>query len=225
VWNLVTPEDTIMKSRSSRILVLSGALTALVFIGGCNEKPSLNIEQPVAELEIDRPPTAKTLYRMGRMLAAQDKAREADAVFMACIDRFPDFIPAYIEAANLHMSRRDFDRAARILEHGLARVPSSAMLHNDLGMTRFLTDDYEGALVEFSAAVELAPGDGRFLANKAMVLAILGRYDESLESYLSVVDAGAAHHNVGVIARARQDEGRATLEFARAKELGFTAQP
>ena len=90
-------------------------------------------------------------------------------------------------------------------------------------MLWLLADNYGRALTEFTTAVAQAPVDGRFLANKALALAMTGRYEEALDAYMQVVEAGAAHFNIGVVATARNDPARASYEFDRARSLGYVA--
>ena len=95
------------------------------------------------------------------------------------------------------------------------------MVHNNLGMLWLLADDYEQALAEFSTAVDQEPADGRFLSNSALALAMTGRYEEALDAYMLVVEPGAAHFNIGIVAAARDDQERAAHEFDRARALGY----
>lgn len=217
-----------MKSESIGTYLLWGlALAGLMSLGACeSSRRAPRFDAPIPEsaaIDLDRPPTANTLYRMGKMLAAQRGDRAAEVVFSTCIARYPTFIPAYVELADLCAGRRDYSRAIGILEQALERVPESAVVHNNLGMLWLLADDYEQALAEFSAAVEQEPADGRFLANKALALAMTARYEEALDAYMQVVEAGAAHFNVGTVAAARNDQRRAAYEFARARSLGYVS--
>ena len=215
-----------MKSESIGTYLLWGlALVGVMSLGACqSSRWAPRFETPIpetAEIDLDRPPTANTLYRMGKMLAAQNGHRAAEAVFSTRIVRYPTFIPAYVEVADLRAGRRDYNGAIDILEQALERVPQSAVIHNNLGMLWLLADDYEQALGEFATAVEQSPADGRFLANNALALAMTGRYEEALDAYMQVVEAGAAHFNVGIVAAARDDQKRAAHEFDRARSLGY----
>ena len=217
-----------MKSDSIRKNVLWGlALVGTISLGACEDSRRVpRFEAPIpdtASIDLDRPPTANTLYQMGKMLAAQNENRAAGAVFTTCIARYPEFIPAYVELADLRAGLRDYDGAIELLEQALDRVPQNAVIHNNLGMLWLLAHNYQRALGEFATAVEHSPVDGRFLANKALALAMTGKYEEALDAYMQVVEAGAAHFNVGLVATARNDAARASYEFQRAKSLGYVS--
>ena len=217
-----------MKHESIRKYLLWGlALVGVMALGACKSaRPAPRFESPIsetAEIDLDRPPTANTLFRMGKMLAAQNGDRAAAAVFSTCIARYPKFIPAYVELADLRAGQRDYMGAVAVLEQALEHLPQSAVVHNNLGMLWLLADDYEQALAKFSTAVEQAPVDGRFLANRALALAMPGRYEEALDAYMRVVEAGAAHFNVGIVAAAHDDQDRAAYEFDRARSLGYVS--
>jgi tetratricopeptide (TPR) repeat protein len=168
----------------------------------------------------DRPPTPHTIFRLARLLAAQGKDQAAESALTNCLDRYPDFSPAYEELANLYVRHRKIEDAARVLQSGLHISPNDPVLRNDLGMCWLMLERYQLALEQFQIAAQASPDDARYAANVALALGSLGRYDEAIEHYRAIVPIGQGHYNVGVIARAHGDEERAKQEFEFAAYYG-----
>lgn len=169
----------------------------------------------------DRKPTAKTLYRMARLLIVQDKDEQAAFVLTRLMSEYPTFIPAYIELAEVHMRQRRVDEAMDVLASGLVVAPGHAPLMNNLGMCAMIKSDYHAALDHFTRASATEPDDARYRANMAAALGMLGRYDESLAIYEMIVTRGKAHYNVAVLAEARNDTERARQAHFDARRYGY----
>jgi Flp pilus assembly protein TadD len=173
---------------------------------------------------MNRPPTASTLYRLGKLLVAQERAAEAESAFLSCVSRYPDYVPAYAALADLYVRHHRLDRAESVLRNGLEVAPSDAVLLNDLGMCYLMDNNVVEALDQFTSAVAHQPDDPRIRANRALAMGLLGRDDEALHQYERNGDRGVAHFNVALICEARGDHERAAEEFARARALGVKDQ-
>lgn len=167
----------------------------------------------------DRAPTVRTLHSMARVLAAQGRDGQCEIVLNKLISEHPDFMPAYVELAELLMrTDRNYD-AVTVLSAAAAENPNDAVVRNDLGMALLLGGDAAGALEHFTAASELVPNDARSKANRAASLGLMGSYDESLEAYLDIVPPADAHFNLAVLAESNGDTVRAAREFATAEAI------
>lgn len=162
----------------------------------------------------DRAPNVRTLHTMSRVLASQGRDGQCEIVLNKLIREHPDFMPAYVELAELLMrDGRKYD-ATTVLSAAVQRKPGDPVIQNDLGMTLLLGGDHEGALKHFTIATELTPTDARSRANRATALGLLDRYDEALEEYLEIVPPADAHYNLGILAESNGDGVRAAREFA-----------
>jgi tetratricopeptide (TPR) repeat protein len=211
--------------RTGAALCLMGGVVGLA---GCqNNGPKSSAPRYSTTSELDeafekganRPPTAETMFRMGRIYAAQGKDDEAYAVYRNTIARFPHFLPAYSELAQLQVRQRKVGGAIVTLQDGLKYGPKDAVLHNDLGMCHVMNGDYEKAADSFASAVANQPDDARYKANQAMAMGMAGRYDESLNKYQEVLPPAEAHYNLAVVCEARNDMDRANEEYAKALAL------
>jgi tetratricopeptide (TPR) repeat protein len=167
----------------------------------------------------NRPATAHTLYALSQVLATQGRDDQCANVLGQCIKKYPKFLPAYVSLAELHLRNNRPPQAMQTLLAGLKIAPKDPRLINNLGMCFLLKHDPAAALPLFTRAVGLAPTEGRYRANMATALGLLGRYDESLALYQQVVSEGDAHYNVALLCRATGEQERAGREFARAAEL------
>ena len=212
-----------------RVGAALGLLGGVMLLGGCQNDASNSATKAnySAQSDLDeafekganRPPTAETLFRMGRIFAGQGKDDEAYAVFRNTIARYPKFLPAYSELAHLQVRQRKVGGAILTLQDGLKHGSKDAVLHNDLGMCYVMSGDYEKAIASFADAAAHQPDDARYKANQAMALGMAGQYDESLSVYQEVLPLAEAHYNLAVVCEARNDMDRANEEYAKALAL------
>ena len=194
------------------------ALLGLALAGCMNVTPPSGKSEDF-EHSSDRPPSARTLYSMARVMVAQGQDDQAKFVLARVLHVHPDFVPAYCAMAELQMRARHVDEAMETLSDGLKIAPQDAILHNDVGMCRVMKKDYGVALKEFTSATALAPADSRYRGNMAMALGMLGRYEESVELYKQIMPESDAHFNLAVICEARDDTAKAGEEYKQAKVL------
>lgn len=211
------------------------ALIAAVFIvaltAGCDTAPKSRVSYTNSSPDDDafarganRPPTAETLYRMSRLLEAQGKDDQAYAALLNTIDRYPDYVPAYVGLASLQVRQRKVGPATTTLEQALAIAPNDPVVLNDMGMVWMLRGDNEKALGYFTQAAQQMPDDSRYHANMALATGMMGNYDEAYDMYLKTMRTARAHYNLSIIAEARNDMERANEEFAKARALDSTIE-
>jgi len=189
------------------LLVSASGILCMFLLGGCRSR---NAESSLAnkdELDAafqagaDRPPTARTLHSLARILAAQRRDQECAAVLGRIIHEYPEFLPAYADLAELEIRNDRISRAIQVLLSGLRKQPTDAVLLNNLGMCYFFQRDYSKALLMFTRAVASMPEDARYRANMAMVLGMMGRYEESLSLYRQVLPEEDARENLTIVSR------------------------
>ena len=226
-----------MKIRATHgwVLVLGMAMAALTLVGCATSAADRQAKaaqaaedairaQDAFEQATDRAPSANTLYALARVLSAQHRDAESQAILAKVIREHPDYMAAYIDLAELQMRARKVDGAIATLDAGLKVAPQHGVLLNDLGMCNLVKGRYEEALAYFTRAAGNNPDDCRYRANMATALGMQGRYDEALNLYYQIESAADAHYNVGVLAEARKDQDRASQEFDAAKALELAAQ-
>ncbi len=127
----------------------------------------------------DRP---ESRVALGSFKAATGDPVAAQGLFMQAIQLDPDFVPAYVNGADLLRTLGRDQEAADLLQQGLQRVPMSATLHHALGLARVRLQQQELALGSLRRAVELDPETSRYAYVHAVALHSSGAVDESIRS-------------------------------------------
>lgn len=151
----------------------------------------------------DRPATPKTMYAYARILFAQGQDANCDILLSKLIAEHPRFKPAYILQAQARMRMRHFDDAIASLYSALRWAPKDHVILNDLGICFLMKSDAHNALSGFTAAAARQPANGRYRANMAIALALMGRDEESMSLYAMVLPPTDAQHNLSVVSSAR----------------------
>ncbi len=125
----------------------------------------------------DRP---ESRVALGGFRAALGQADAARAQFTAAIQLDPDFVPAYVNAADVLRTQGRDQESAEVLQQGLQRVPMSATLHHALGLARIRLQQPELAMGSLRRAVELDPAVARYSYVYAVALHSAGQVDESI---------------------------------------------
>ncbi|USN98240.1 MAG: tetratricopeptide repeat protein [Phycisphaeraceae bacterium] len=161
----------------------------------------------------NRPPTPRTLHMMARLLNENGRSDQAEYVLLKIIEQNPNYLPGYVDLADLQIRQQRFTEAVETLgiAHGIA--PNDAVIANNLGVLQLRDRNFEQASEAFHAAVMADGGEARYRANYALSLGMEGRYREAFEAYTSVVNTSEAYWNVGVIAEARKDKTQAASFF------------
>jgi Flp pilus assembly protein TadD len=163
-----------------------------------------------SEVPRDRPPTAKTLYSMAQILAVQGKDAQCEFALRRCVQDYPQFTPAYNSLAELQMRQGRIHEAVETLSAALKIRARDPVLLNNLGMCLLLRKEYEPALARFTDAAGLVPENGKYRANMATALGLLGRQEESLALLEQVLPRDKARHNADVLREAYDNQARRT---------------
>jgi Flp pilus assembly protein TadD len=168
----------------------------------------------------DRPPTAETLHALARLCAADGQDNRCEQVLRQILTKYPTFMPAYVDLAELQVRQRRLDDALGTLEAASKISAHDPVVLNDQGMCRLIKGEYDKAFEAFSKASALQPNNSRYRGNMALALGMLGRYDESFSLYEQVLSPADAHANLAVLCAARHDQKRADQERLAAATAG-----
>jgi predicted CXXCH cytochrome family protein len=129
------------------------------------------------QFNADRP---ESHVALGGFRAALGQVDAAHAQFTAAIQLDPEFVPAYVNAADVLRAQGRDQQSADTLQQGLQHVPMSATLHHALGLARIRLQQTELALGSLRRAVELDPATARYSYVFAVALHSTGQADESI---------------------------------------------
>jgi len=160
---------------------------------------------------------------MGNALAAQDRPEEAVAAFRRALALQPGSVVAHNNLGNVQRSMGLWDEAEASFRKAIALQPGFAGAFVNLGNLYRDKDDLQAAESCYRRAVTLAPRETAAHCGLGLTLWQLGRHDEALASYRTVLDADPDHAetlvNLGI---ARGEEGalaEAEALHARASAL------
>jgi Flp pilus assembly protein TadD len=99
---------------------------------------------------------------LGSFHAARGEFALAEAAYRTAIGLDADWIPVYVNLADLlRQMQRDPD-AEQVLRAGLARHPDAAALHHSLGLLQVREKNMKAALASLKQAARLAPDDSHY---------------------------------------------------------------
>ncbi len=137
--------------------------------------------------------------------------RRADTLFTRALELDPDYARAHAGLAvtrNMSVFRRwqaageGYARAEAAALRALELDPSLAVAHSALGRIEEGRWNFAAADRHFMRAIELSPGTETWYRHRALLLAILGRHDESIALARRAVEidplATGAHRQLGV---------------------------
>jgi predicted CXXCH cytochrome family protein len=125
-----------------------------------------NAERPESQLDL------------GALHEALGEREPARACYERAIHVAPDFVPAYVNLADLHRAAGREDESERALESGLAIDPDQPDLLHALGLLRVRQQRLPDALAPLARA---APARSRYAYVYAVALDAAGRGDEAIE--------------------------------------------
>lgn len=193
----------------SRLVLLLAGVLCLFFMAGCTQSvtssSSMNSTADNSDLEFqmnsDAKPTAKTLYAIAEILAAQGKDSECEFVLRQVLREYPEFSPAYNSLAELFMRNARTKEAIEIILEGIRIHPTDPVLLNNAGMCWIVRRKYDKALDMFTQAAGLMPENVRYRANMAVALGLMGREEESLALFKQILPEDQAKHNLNILCR------------------------
>lgn len=202
----------LLASPGRRILV--GSICVVLLYGcsgaerssGVSDGSGPDQSQAQSRVRRDQPPSAKTLYSMADILAAQGKDTECEFVLRRCIGEHPRFTPAYNGLAELQMRQGRVNEAIDVLSEAIRVRPQDPVLLNNLGMCFLVRKQYGKALELFITAAGLVPESPKYRANMATTLGLLGRHEESLALLQQVLPEDEARSNAEILHKAWEKE-------------------
>jgi tetratricopeptide (TPR) repeat protein len=145
----------------------------------------------------------KAHYKLGRVLERRGNPQEALREYTLAIQSGPRFIDGYRSLGRLYADLGYLDQSARVLQSGLEVViqgtEDEAQLHHLLGTVHQERRDYDGAIQQFRAALDIVPSmrDSQFALG--WTYALQNNRDEArrhLKQYIDSAGADAPRHYV-----------------------------
>ncbi|MEE2679424.1 MAG: tetratricopeptide repeat protein [Myxococcota bacterium] len=157
---------------------------------------------------------------LGVLEAARGNAAESAAAYARAMELEPDFIPAYVNLADLHRSTGRDDLGEQVLERALARAPAEPDALHAMGLLRVRQGRRGEALALLRQASAAAPDRTRYALVYAVALHGAGRTGEALAWLEAVRGRRPADRDVLYsLATIARDAGRPGVALRHARGL------
>jgi tetratricopeptide (TPR) repeat protein len=128
---------------------------------------SFNADDPSAQVNL------------GNFYTAQAQAKLAEQAYRQALDLDPNWVPAYVNLADLYRQTGDDPEAEKLLQLGITRVPQAADLYHSLGLVQVRLKNRQAAMRSLQRAAELAPNEPRYSYVYAVALQDTGKTAEA----------------------------------------------
>ena len=117
---------------------------------------------------------------LGNFRAARGDFAAAERDYRDAIALDPDWVPSYVNLADLLRALGRDAEGKTVLGDGISRAPGEAALHHSLGLLEVRAHDMPRALEALRRAAELAPGEPRYAYVYSVALHDAGRAAEAI---------------------------------------------
>ena len=142
-----------------------------------------------------------------RLTANENIYQEAVELYNKAIELDPTFAPAYNSRALLNTFHQKFDLAiqdfSKVLEYSQGDVEAQFNALSDRGTAKLYAKDYEGAIEDYKASLEIRPEHLGVLSNLSGVYLEMKQYDKAEEVLLKLRESspsdGSILNNLGML--------------------------
>jgi len=163
-------------------------------------------------------------YQIGRLLAAQGKAEEAQSALLRAVALRPDFVEAWIGLGKVSLAQKRFDVALNRFERAKEVSPGNFWAYYHMGKALTALDRNGEAILNLRQAIALGPRtfvEARLALGEALVLE--GKTEQAANEFSQVIrlkpDLAVAHFNLGLALLKLGQTERATAEFQEVLHL------
>lgn len=203
------PADQLRKDRLDK---LNGVLEEYI------QTQLFNAERPESQINL------------GTLYFEQGKAVAAEQAYRNALELQPQFIPAYVQLAQMLAGQGRQKEAMAIYQAGLAAVPDldSAPLYHALGLSQVRQKEMESALASLARAAELDAMNQRYQYVYAVALQSAGELDQAIAVLERVLARSPGEVDIlyALVTFNRDAERReAALEYAMKLQLLLPENP
>jgi len=170
------------KTRSVRIQ--AARLLVSVPAGNLPEEQKKILEKAMdeyVEVQLFNAERPESQVNLGGFYNDLGRIEEAEKSYHKAIELQDQFVPAYVNLAQLLSEQKKEDDAIKLLTEGLKKVPDNASLHHALGLALVRQKDLPSALEQLSQAAKLAPDNIRYNYVYAVALQSAGKLKQAIE--------------------------------------------
>jgi len=161
-WQLAAPllHDPVRVVRIEAAGMLAGVPAERITAEQRADLEQASMEYLAAQKQNADTPEGQT--NLGNFHAARGEFALAETAYRTAIELDADWIPAYVNLADLLRRMQRDPVAEQVLRAGLARQPDAAALHHSLGLLQVRAKNMKAALASLKQAARLAPDDANY---------------------------------------------------------------
>lgn len=126
--------------------------------------------------------SADAHYALGTSYLVANEPQRSLSAFKQAISLDPRQYEAAINLSIAHRRVGEGDQSVRVLQELIEACPQYGPAHYNLGILLFEQRDFEGAVVQYRAAIRLNPDDPTTRLNLAVALAEIGKIEDALRA-------------------------------------------
>ncbi|RDV28194.1 hypothetical protein DXV75_04355 [Alteromonas aestuariivivens] len=187
-WQLAHP---MLKDSSRVVRAMAANRLADAPASNLSQAQKFSLEQAAREYVESQKFNADTPQahvNLGGYYQQQGFNSKAEKAYRRAIEADPNWVPSYVNLADLYRSMQQDDKGFEVLQAGISRHPDNASLHHSLGLLHVRLKQPRQALAELGQAVALAPQNGRYRYVYAVALHSYG----DTQTARQVIDEGLA---------------------------------
>ena len=131
-----------------------------------------------AQLAMAERPEAQV--NLGNLYAARGEMTRAASAYRAAIDLGPDFVPGFVNLADLHRAQGNEAEAEALLRRAIGSLPKNGDLHHALGLSLVRQKRLEDAVEHLRLAATLNKENSRYVYVYAVALNSTGKTQQAI---------------------------------------------
>jgi len=157
------------------------------------------------------------LYGAGYASFMMGENGDAEAYLKKALEFAPDMVPSAALLGVVYNKDDKPSEAIPVLTDALKRAPDNADILNNLGISKFMSGDYAGAVEAFTTALKVKEVS-RTRNNLGLALCGLGRYDDAFAAFTAAGSEASALNNLGACYERAGNKDKAREYYEKAVE-------
>lgn len=211
-----------IKHNGFRVCMVGLLLISAVGVSGCVSTNEVTLKPVKLEKTKEKKPTVNSMYALSRLYIVQEEDKRGEAVLIRIIEEYPGFTPAYSDLAKIRIQQGRVPESIELLNMGLSVNINDPVLHNNLGLSHLVMNDYSSALVSFESAYNIDQNNKKYQANIALAYGLMGNTEQAYAFYRKVMPEEDIEHNFRIINAMRDSNSPVSVDILELNKVSET---